>query len=109
MSEAFLPLSRIAPFQELLPQSSMVPQPPRFTFGTFPAELAGHYYTRLQLAAVGVYTCHDLELSHGYLLYHEGDLISAIDCKVLPRHLETVPAVPKEVFERRPRRRVPGG
>ncbi len=108
MNDPFLPLGRIAPFQEVLPQSSAVPLPPRFCFGTFPAELSGTYFTRLQLAAVGVYTCRDVELSHGYRMYHEGDLISAIDCKVLPKHLEAVPAGPREVFERRPRRRVAG-
>ncbi len=108
MSEKFLLLSRIAPFQEVLPRSSMLNQPPRFFFGTFPAEIATLYFTRLQMTAVGVYTCRDVELSDGFLMYHEGDLLEAADCKVLARHLASVPAARKDAFAGRPRRRVPG-
>ena len=108
MSEAFLPLGKVATFREVLPRSFALPQPPRFTFGTFPAQVAANYYTPLHLPAVGLYACGNMELGDGYVLHHDDQLVAAPDCKMFPKHLEEIPAEREAAFAKRPRRRVPG-
>ncbi len=108
MSETFLQLGKVATFRKILPHSSVLTQPPRFFFGNFPAEVAAHYFAPLQMAAVGMYTCRNVELSDGWLMRHEGQLLMAADCKVFPKHLQEIPAKRRETFKDRPRRRVPG-
>ena len=105
---AALALGRVAAFREVLPPSFEVTQPPRFIFGTLPAEIAAHLFARLQLPAVGVYTCREVELSDGFVLRHEGDPLEATDCKLLPKHLEDAAAGDRDAFGARPRRRLPG-
>ncbi len=108
MSETFVALGKIATFREVVPHSAVLTQPPRFFFGPFPAEVATHYFAPQQMAAVGVYTCRNVELSDGYMMHHDGRPLTAADCKVFPKHLQEITAAREAAFKERPRRRVPG-
>ena len=108
MNEAFPAIGSIATFREVLPRSFSLAQPPRFSFGTFPADVAAQYYAALQIDPVGLYACVSVELSDGYVMHHKGQLVVAPDCKVFHKHLEDIPAEREAAFKDRPRRRVAG-
>jgi capsular polysaccharide biosynthesis protein len=57
-----------ASFHELLPAFHGLPAPPRFHFGTFPAELAAHYYGLRDLGPAGVWSSDALIVGPGLLL-----------------------------------------
>src|SRR4051812_17247844 len=55
-------------FARLAAPSRALPDPPRFTFGSFPPELMANYYGHWGLSSVGVYMLNGFQLSGVFLL-----------------------------------------
>ena len=106
MSAEFLPVGSVSTFREVLPRSVCMAQPPRFTFGDFPADVAAQYYGALHISPVGVYAGNGLELCDGHVIHHDDALVVAPDLKLFPKHLRDVPAEREAGFQKRPRHRV---
>lgn len=108
MSDGFLPVGEASTFQQVMPRSFAMAQPPRFAFGTWPGEVASLFYGSQNLGAVGVYVGERFELSDGFILHRDGRLLVSGDLKLFPKHVTDI-AVPREAaFAARPRRRVAG-
>ena len=104
----FLQIAVATAFRELLPRSFVLPPPPRFTFGTFPADVAVQYYSGIQMAPIGVYAGTGFELSDGYVLHRDEQLVVAPDLKVHPKHLTDIDPAREAGHKQRPRRHVTG-
>ena len=105
---AFKPVGQAAPFREVLPRSVVLPQPPRFSFGDFPADVASQYFNSLHISAIGIYAGTGFELCDGYTLHHDDQLVSAPELKIHPKHLMDIDPAREAGYRQRPRRRVSG-
>ncbi len=103
-----LAVGKAAQFHQLLPGSAHLAQPPRFSFGTVPAEVAVQYYGPQHISSVGIYVGTGFELCDGYILHHGGQPVMAPDLKIHPKHLADFQAARAAGYAQRPRRRVPG-
>ncbi len=108
MTESFLAVGEAAQFHGVLPRSSVMPLPPRFVFGAFPAEVAAHYFSTQSVFAVGTYAAEKFELCDGYTLRQAGQLVFGPDLKIYPKHLTDIDPARRAGYADRPRRRLPG-
>ena len=72
---------------ELVPPSMVVPPAPRFTFGTFPANLATWYYSQAGLGRIGVFRIADCELMGQHMLGRIGELFVCPELNIHPPHI----------------------
>jgi hypothetical protein len=77
-------------FVELHPATNLIPAPPRFTYGTFRAELAAQYFRNTHLWAIGVYKLHGFEILGPYALCRNGNLFSCHEANIHPKHIQDV-------------------
>ena len=77
-------------FVELHPATNLIPAPPRFTYGTFGAELAAQYFRCTHLWAVGVYKLHGFEVFGPYALCKDGNLFCCHEANIHPKYIEDV-------------------
>jgi hypothetical protein len=77
-------------FVGLGPATNLVPAPPRFTFGTFPGELAAMYYRNTHLWAVGVYKLRGFDVFGPYVLCRESEVFHCHETNIHPKHVEDV-------------------
>jgi hypothetical protein len=77
-------------FAELHPATNLIPAPPRFTFGTFEAELAAEYFRNTHLWAVGVYKLHGFDVFGPYGLCKTGEPFVCHEANIHPKHVEDI-------------------
>jgi hypothetical protein len=82
-------------FIELYPPTNIVPECPKFFFGTFPAELAAQFFRYSHLWAAGVYKLRGFELVGAYGLGRDGELFCCPHANIHPAHLEGLSAKPR--------------
>jgi hypothetical protein len=75
MTAHLVGISQAAEFHALAPGSVRLPLPPRFTFGTFPADIAAHYYDAMNLPADGVYAGAGFVVSDFFVMDREARLL----------------------------------
>jgi hypothetical protein len=95
-------------FVELQAGTNLMPAPPRFTFGTFPADLAAGYFRNTHLWAMGVYRLHGFDVFGPYALSKDGTLFCCHEANIHPKHIEDVVAELGPPNFPRPRRFVTG-
>jgi hypothetical protein len=95
-------------FFSLYPGTNLVPAPPRFTFGTFGAELAAGYYRNSHLWEIGVYRLRGFEIFGPYVLCKDGELYFSTETNVHPLYVEQTVTQCGEPGLPRPRDVVPG-
>ncbi len=95
-------------FITLYPGTNLVPAPPRFTFGTFNAELAAGYYRNTHLWAIGVYRLHGFEVVGPYGICKNGELFASHEANIHPKHIKDLVAEFGPPTLARPRRFLAG-
>ncbi len=94
-------IGKAVDFVTLYPGTNLVPAPPRFTFGTFNAELAAGYYRHTHLWAIGVYKLYGFEVFGPYGLCKDGELFASHEANIHAKHVEDLvaqygpPSVPR--------------
>lgn len=76
-------------FKRLTGPDNRVPNPPRFTFGTFPAELATDFYKLGGISSIGVHVARDVSLSGNFLLTRGDRYFRAPELNIHQAHIKT--------------------
>ncbi len=87
MEPDILPVLDATHFTAVLPASTRLPEPPRFSFGDFPAPVAAAYYRATHLHGVGVYAANGLAWCRGFVLGPDGALLRDGSIQI---HQETI-------------------
>jgi hypothetical protein len=108
MTAHLVGISQAAEFHALAPGSVRLPLPPRFTFGTFPADIAAHYYDAMNLPADGVYAGAGFVVSDFFVMDREARLLYGGEINLHPFRFNDMTAARQAAIAAAPRRRVPG-
>jgi capsular polysaccharide biosynthesis protein len=108
--EGYLPIADVAACREVLPRTVQLPAPPRFQFGTLPAEVAAGYFQAVLLPPAGIYAGTGFDLFDGCILRRDGRLILAPELRLHRQVVAAATANParEAAYDRRPRKRLPG-
>lgn len=95
-------------FKRLMAPDIALPFPPRFTFGSFPAQLAAMYYGLRGISSVGIFRLLGVELSGAFLLSRNGTYYRCPELNVHEAHIATERATLATGDEGRKRRHLSG-
>jgi capsular polysaccharide biosynthesis protein len=107
MTQPHIPIGEAASFRQITPKTLTMPQPPRFTFGTFPPDVSAQYYGAMLMHAVGVYAGTGFELCDGYFLQRDERMVVAPDLRIHPAHLNARDPARIAALRHVTRRRIP--
>jgi len=79
-------------FVELCPATNLIPEAPRFVYGTFGAELSAAYFRNTHLWGMGIYRLHGFDVLGGHGLCKDGDLFCCHEANIHPKHIEDLVA-----------------
>lgn len=68
--------------------SRVIPTPPRFVFGPFPADLAAMFYRRTDMPSLGTYSIERAEVSLDFLITLDGTAYSCFEANIHPLHVQ---------------------
>ena len=108
MTAHLVGIGEAAEFHALGTASVRLPLPPRFSFGTFPADIAAHYYDALHLPADGVYAGAGFVVSDFFVMDREARLLYGGEINLHPFRFNDMSAARQAAMAAAPRRRVPG-
>jgi capsular polysaccharide biosynthesis protein len=74
-------------FQALATPDLALPEPPRFIFGPYPAELSATYYRLYGIGSVGIFRMHDVDLRGDFLLGRRGTFFRCPELNVHEAHI----------------------
>ena len=77
-------------FETLQPGTNLVPAPPRFSFGTFPADIAAAYYRNTHLWATGVYKLYGFDVFGHFALCKNGELYGSHEVNMHAQYVKDV-------------------
>jgi capsular polysaccharide biosynthesis protein len=95
-------------FISLYPATSLIPAPPRFTYGTFGAELASGYFRHAHLWEIGVYRLRGFDIFGPFVMCKEGEPFFAPETNLHPAHIDQMVATSGDPRFPRPRQLVTG-
>ncbi|MBS0558639.1 MAG: glycosyltransferase family 61 protein [Proteobacteria bacterium] len=76
-----------ARFHAIAPANAAVPPPPRFFFGTFPADVAAHYFRHIGLGPAGTFTVRNVRFQAAYVIAHGGRPLICSELNIHPPHV----------------------
>jgi len=85
-------IGSLVEFVEVYPASNLIPAPPRFTFGTFGADLATMFFRHTHLWAIGLYRLSGFEVFGAYALCKDGELFSCHEANIHSEYIAGVVA-----------------
>jgi hypothetical protein len=77
----------VAQFQRIAPANLAVPQPPRFFFGQFPADVAALYFRHVGVGPVGTFMLHDARFEAAYVISRDGRPLVCSELNMHPPHI----------------------
>jgi hypothetical protein len=104
----FQVIGDMAQFVEVHPATNLVPTPPRFTFGTFPGDLAAGFYRNTHIWAMGIYKLRGFDVFGPWGLSKDGELFSCHEANIHAKHVEDMVAALGSPGDSRPRRFLTG-